>query len=161
MIQLKEYIERSSVPEPNSGCWIWTLLGDVGGYGRGKFQGRRSLAHRLSWEAHNGPVQPGLSVCHKCDTPLCVNPEHLFVATHAENMSDMRKKGRTNPPVGTRAHLSKLSDEVVRHILASDLSGADLGRLLGVSRTTVSKIRQRKTWAHVAIAQMAEMQAGA
>lgn len=103
---IADRIERLSIPEPNSGCLLW--LGAVAkgnkkrdGYGiitvgmrseRGK--NRVTMSHRASYEAANGPIPDGLSVCHRCDNSLCVNPEHLFLGTHQDNMGDMVRKGR-------------------------------------------------------------------
>lgn len=83
--------------DPNeSGCWLWNgprYKKTWHGQFRFRFQGTR-LAHRLSWMFHNGPIPAGMVVCHRCDVPHCVNPEHLFLGTWADNVRDMYAKGR-------------------------------------------------------------------
>jgi HNH endonuclease len=77
-------------------CWEWKGAAHKKGYGRqwSKQRGAGTQASRISWEIHIGPIPPGLYVCHTCDNPPCTNPDHLFLATHAENMRDMIRKGR-------------------------------------------------------------------
>ena len=91
--------------QPHLGpCWLWTANRNSVGYGMiaPGYGGRSSiLAHRASWELANGPVPAGLFVCHHCDTPLCVNPAHLFLGTDQENKDDMVRKGRS--PKGERS----------------------------------------------------------
>lgn len=83
------YIE----PELNTGCWLWT--GSVrAGYGQKDWAGRNWRAHRLAWTLYRGSIPAGLCVCHRCDTPLCVNPGHLFLGTSLANVRDAQAKGR-------------------------------------------------------------------
>ena len=157
LIDIQEYIEKKSIPEPNTGCWLWLGALDLwGGYGKTgrKIKGRR--AHRVSFEAFKGPIPLGEEVCHSCDTPPCVNPEHLFAGPHAINMADMAKKGRAtkgiNVPRGERHHKAKLTVEGVRAILfwlAKGESRADLAASFGVDKTTIGLIARGKIWKSV------------
>lgn len=92
---LRAVIEARCVAVPDVGCWLW--LGTTSnGYGRLSYGGHAPrYAHRLSFEAFNGPVPAGMDVCHKCDTPSCVNPAHLFVGTASDNAKDMVQKMRS------------------------------------------------------------------
>ena len=81
-----------SEPDLNGGCLLWT--GAIANrYGTLKVDGKRLGAHRLAWEAANGPVPSGLHVLHRCDVPACINANHLFLGTHADNMADRARKG--------------------------------------------------------------------
>jgi HNH endonuclease len=89
-------IEERSMPEPNSGCWLW--LGSINnkGYGKMSIGSRITVAHRASFEAF--VCAPGnLSVLHHCDTPSCVNPEHLYIGTQQDNIDDCIRRGRFRP----------------------------------------------------------------
>jgi HNH endonuclease len=77
-----------------SGCIEWTGCLTADGYGAITVNGRGTRTHRVNWELTNGPIPPDMFVCHHCDNPPCCNVDHLFLGTHADNMADMRAKGR-------------------------------------------------------------------
>lgn len=93
---LRERLLILSIPEPNTGCWLWLGTTVGGGYGRVAETKRvRTLAHRASYAAFVSEIPHGMDILHRCDTPCCINPEHLSPGTHAENMNDMVRKGRS------------------------------------------------------------------
>lgn len=81
------------IPEPNTGCWLWTGT-SRNGYGRFIWDGNAYTAHRVAYQILKGPVPPHLMVLHRCDTPACINPDHLFLGTQSDNMRDASRKGR-------------------------------------------------------------------
>lgn len=146
----QQRIEIGSMPEPNSGCWLWIGRQTVtGGYSLLHYNHRCTLAHRFSWETFRGAIPAGLYVCHRCDNPACVNPDHLFLGTPAENTADRDRKNRHRAVRGEAVAGSKLTPEKVRTIRASTKPYQELSAEFGVSQRTVSLIRNRHTWAHV------------
>jgi hypothetical protein len=129
-------------------CWPYFGAGNGRGYGLFAIHGRvRIPAHRFAWLASRGEVSPDQEVCHRCDNPACVNPDHLFLGTHQDNHLDSIRKGRK------RAWgLQKLNAEQVYEIRAQVAAGAlqkDVAKAYGVSRNNVCGIVHRKSWAHL------------
>lgn len=140
------------------GCWIWhgATTGGTTPYGKLWLRGAYMKAHRASYVLHVGAIPDGMCVCHTCDTPLCVNPEHLFLGTKADNAADMLRKGRgghfKNPPRGNRRKDSKLTETIVADIRARYANGesqSSIGRSYGIQQSTVHKVVHRIRWAHV------------
>jgi len=133
------------------GCWEWTGTDRGRGYGRIYANGRTIGTHRFSYELHHGPIPAGMFVCHSCDNPRCVRPDHLFLGAPAENSADMVAKGRQNSPVGERHGGSKLKAEDVRQIrrLVDEraVTQREIGERFGVSQSLVAQIAARKVWA--------------
>lgn len=133
-------------PDPASGCWLWGGHADSKGYGTAWRDRAHVKAHRLSWELHNGQIPDGLCVCHKCDTPACVNPDHLFLATQRENIADMDKKGRRVSRRGSAHGCSILLEKDVRKIRKDTRPISKIAADYGVSPSTVSAIRSGQNW---------------
>jgi hypothetical protein len=126
--------------QKTEGCWIWIGYLDKAGYGRIQ-RGKRNLAaHRLSFELHFGSIPDGLCVCHRCDNPACVHPDHLFLGTHQDNMEDSRKKGRK------AKKLTLLRVRLMRDLRAQGASLKSLARKFNVSGVTVSTTASGKNW---------------
>lgn len=132
-------------------CIEWTGAKTSAGYGQRRIKGKLYYTHRLSYEQNIGPIPEGCVVRHKCDNPPCFNPEHLDIGTQKDNMQDMHKRGRAVnvAPQGVKQHLAKLTDDIVRQIRDSTLGSTLLGRQLGVSKSTILRVRSGKTWRHV------------
>jgi hypothetical protein len=135
---LEKYTDKSD------DCWLWT--GTINGNGYGYFTltvgGRRKvLAHRAAYEDKRGPIPEGKSVRHRCDTPACVNPAHLSVGSHKDNMNDMARRQRSGR--------SKLTRDQVRYIRFSSAGPGNLGQVFGISREAVYNVRKRKSYKNV------------
>jgi hypothetical protein len=153
---LAERFERHYIPEPMSGCFLWTAAVTPDGYGLLAKEranqgdgGSMLLAHRASWELHRGPILDDLHVLHSCDNPCCVNPDHLFLGTHSDNMKDSVAKGRKNNAKGAAHGGSKLTEDQALEIKHSKESGVMLAKRLGVWPTLIHKIRSGKAWKHL------------
>ena len=150
MKTLKERILKLSTPEPNTGCWLWIGSSDPDGYGSIYLNRKeRHRAHRISYKAFNGDFDSNLLVCHQCDVPSCVNPDHLFLGTHQDNVKDMDKKGRRALKQGELNPSHKLSNDqvnAIRSLLSSGVNQYDIAKLYSLSQSAVSNIKRGKAW---------------
>lgn len=131
------------------GCWEWTAYVHHTGYGYFQYNGVVQGAHRVSWQIHHGPIPEGMRVCHHCDNPLCVRPDHLFLGTDADNAHDRDRKGRNINKRGPAHPLAKLTaadGAAIRAASAAGESRNSIARRLGWSRTTVSAVLQGRRW---------------
>lgn len=149
------------------GCWEWTGPKNALGYPViNKTSNDKFYGHRVAWELCNGPIPAGMMVCHRCDNPTCTNPEHLFLGTQADNMADMRQKGRAHnvaeycrqhpeeKAIGNhtgihngRAKLVPCVVNEIRHLHnAQGISGRELARRFGIGYTQVGRILRHEQW---------------
>jgi len=152
--------------EKTDGCWLWRGGISQDGYGATTVDAQKQRAHRVAYALTHGPIPEGLLVCHTCDNRLCVNPDHLFLGTPAENSRDMVAKGRqaragdngsyTHPESRLRGEQNtahKLTADAVREIrrlhAQRALNGKELAARFGVSGTRVSQIVRRLSWQHL------------
>jgi predicted XRE-type DNA-binding protein len=146
---ITERFHKKYIVKENS-CWIWT--GSTRPNSKGVLypritEGKKDIgAHRFSYMMMYGEIKSGMYVCHKCDTPLCVNPDHLFIGTHKDNMADMVNKGRSHKGAGEYANRSKLTNEQAKQIRSINLSGSKLANLFKVSQATISRIIRKETY---------------
>lgn len=145
-----------AIPVPESGCWLWLGAEKGNGYGNVRRGSENLTASRMSYIKVHGEIPGGMDVCHKCDTRLCINPDHLFLGTRTDNMRDASRKGRTSRGErhglllrGDKGPSAKLSWREVRNIrIAVDL-GVSHERIATVKKihvTSVKNIVNHKTW---------------
>ena len=151
--------------DPETGCWIWTGQKDSSKhgkkgnrrYGRFRTQTNKKIknwrAHRWAAKHLGGMDIENKLVCHECDVPLCVNPEHLFIGTHWENMQDMASKGRRkgicNGSSHGRAKLTERDIPVIRDLLAQGEMLKTVAERFGVAPETIGDIKHGRHWVHI------------
>lgn len=146
----RRFWEKVNKKEDNE-CWEWTASKHWAGYGMILLEDRKQIkAHRASWLLHNGTIPKEAHVLHHCDNPGCVNPRHLYLGNHKDNMKDMVERGRS---ATGRRHSSAKLDEVkvaeIRFLCSRGISQRKAARWYGVSQATVWSLIHRRTWKHV------------
>lgn len=153
-LSLLQRFEAQYMPEPMSGCWLWTgYIPDLKKpYGTLWNDGQARRAHRISFELFKGPIPVGQVVCHHCDNPACVNPDHLFVGTMSDNMKDCAAKGRLATQINPGISAKRLTTEDALDIRENYREGHPvwgcnvMARRYGVSPAMVSRIVNNKAW---------------
>lgn len=131
-------------------CWVWNGAPVSGGYGRLKINRKSYLVHRLAYEICKGEIPAGLNVLHECDTPLCINPDHLIAGTQSKNICDMFARGRGEAQRGEFHYRSSLTAADVREIRNNQhVRRAELAARYGVSASAIEKVILRATWKHI------------
>lgn len=151
----RERFIAKTIRSTDSDCWIWKNKKDKWGYGRftcGKVHGRKRQisAHRASHILFIGPIPDGLCVLHKCDTPACVNPRHLYAGTFQQNTADMMDRKRCR--CGSSVANAKLTEDDVRKMRALHMDGFGedrLSKMFKVARSTARDVIKRRRWRHV------------
>lgn len=151
MLAIDRFMRR--VKKVESGCWEWQSGVDGDGYGLflGEIDGvLYKRAHRFSvvYHKHTHP-EDGQNVCHTCDNPKCVNPDHLFIASVLENQRDKWKKSRGVVHKGSEHWIAKITEDDVRAIRSSTEDQRVIASRYGITQSTVSDIKRRKSWRHI------------
>jgi len=147
---LEERMAAKTLKKGPNECWIWVGSRDSTGYGLIKVKGHNRHANRVAYELKHGAMPPGKIILHVCDVPACVNPAHLKIGTHKDNMQDMLQKGRGNKVRGERHWKAKLTETIVREIrdnyTKEKKTFSELARQYRVCRTTIARIVKGKSW---------------
>lgn len=151
---LEYRLKRIGWDVTNSGCWEWrgTRVGKdyERGYGQVSYGGTGLVVSRVSYELWVGPIPDGFLICHRCDNPPCLNPEHLFAGTVQDNSDDMLAKGRLVRERGENASNVKLTEIQAQYILDNaHISASELAKVFGVHGSTIYNVRKGKTWSHL------------
>ena len=147
-----EALEYGGWERMTDDCWEWARRNPAG-YGLVWVDGRDRLAHRVAYETWVATIPDDLFVCHTCDNPPCINPDHLWFGSASDNNNDKEMKGRGNQPRGSKNANAKLTErdvvEVRRLRNEEHLTLKEIGNRFGITEAAVSAIVRRKLWKHV------------
>lgn len=148
-LDLRTRFDKSYIPEPNSGCWLWLGNLDEKGYGRITISRTYKMhkAHRVSWMLYRYP--PTGLILHRCDLPCCVNPDHLYEGTHKQNAEDRKNRNRNRDQRGEKGPRAKLTAADVIAIRLDIREQKEIATQYGIAQPTVSDIKNRKSWGHI------------
>ena len=137
------------------GCWEWTGGKVHTGYGRFYADGYADYAHRIAWKLTRGEIPEGMCICHRCDNPGCVTPDHLFLGTPADNAADRDAKGQGRNMVGEQNPGAKLTEadvlEIRRLWAETDLDQREIAEMFGISPTQAARIIHREQWGYLGV----------
>jgi hypothetical protein len=152
----RKRFEDKFIKKDEKSCWIWVgaSCGKYIKYGSFRINGTTDKPHRIMYRIHKGQIPEGLWICHTCDNSLCINPNHLFLGTPADNAHDRDKKGRQVAMKGEEHGMSKLTQKSIieikasmhRFITAYHKLEINLAKKYGVTKTTIRDVRRGKTW---------------
>lgn len=149
---LSNKIHENTLPEPNTGCLLWTAGADWDGYGATGFTGKQVKAHRAAYILEYGDIPSGMAVCHSCDTPSCCNPAHLSLGTNQENIRQMisRKRNVFGERVGTSKYTPVFVSEI-KNLRRSGMSAQKIAALKNIPQSTVEGMvyGPKKSWTHL------------
>jgi hypothetical protein len=147
-VAIPEKISKNSVRVPESGCWLWIGSLTNNGYGRMTFGAKTEfLSHRLSYEQKYGEIPNGMLALHHCDVKCCVNPDHIFIGTQQDNMTDKVMKNRQAK--GAHHGMARLTEEQAKEVKFSDQKTSDLAKKFNCSAVMIRQIRGGLYWRHL------------
>jgi hypothetical protein len=150
---VKEWIKAGKAEVQNSGCILWVKAKTTSGYGHLRYEGKVKQAHRIVLEHQLGrPIGENMKACHTCNNPACVNENHLYEGTQADNMRDMRQSNRAWYPKGGKHGRAKLNEQQVLEIREKLTQGKTICSIAseyGVSKSTIGYIKTNQTWLSV------------
>ena len=146
----REYLLSRRKVDPETGCWLWTGALNAHGYGSICCLGAKSV-HRVAYEIFVGPIPPKGHVLHRCDVRNCMNPQHLYIGDHTQNMRDRERRGRVKHARGEECYNAKLTEVDVKAIRHDKRLHKVIAAEYSIVTSLVSLIKAGKAWKHVTL----------